>query len=201
MTRSYEALWLDKRAEVIYCFGGTQPDWNIRDNATLFESIWSLQTNAGNGASWREVIGPASARPSPRDTLGTFDGMFCSDNKMGYYLGGYISSLTSWRTSDFFPNRGLLRFDFQTLKLTNSSELGFEVALNALVNVAPFDVLIALGGGVTQAASPIDLHRINIFDKANQKWHFQIAEGDIPSPRDSYCAVGVQGHGHDSFEM
>lgn len=194
-------LWLDKQTQVIYRFGGLQQDGFISDNTTSFESIWGFQTDAGNSAAWIEVIGPASAKSFPRDILGTSMGVFCSDDRTGYYLGGFISNSTSSRASTFFWNSGLLRFDFETLTLTNSSELGFKTDPDALVNVPTFGVLIALGGGVTPGMAPYNLDLINIWDKANQKWHFQVAEGDIPSPRGYYCAVGVQGNGDDNFEM
>ena len=202
-TRARKVLWYDERAGVIYGFGGQQNMWGIF-NVTPEESIWGFQENLDGKAAWNQVVGVDSAISFPSDIFGTARGKSCSDEKIGYYLGGIIWPGSSPKASNLWFNRGLLRFDFETLQLTNSSELGFQSDPGALMNVpifGPNGVLIALGGGVSPAASPSSLDRINIFDKEQQKWHYQIAEGDIPSPRRYYCAVGVQGKGHESFEM
>lgn len=201
--RAWEALWFDTRSNVTYSFGGLQLA-DYLDNVTSIDSIIGLQTNDANVAAWEEVIGPGSEKPFPLDIFGSFKGCFCSGEKTGYYLGGFILNASSLRALDVYQNRGLLRFDFETLTLTNSSDLGFAVRPNALLNVpvyGPGGLLIALGGGVNTAADSTDLNQINIFDKDSQKWHAQVADGDVPLPTDSYCTVGVQGNGHESFEM
>lgn len=41
---------------------------------------------------------------------------------------------------------------------------------------------------------------ITIYDPVSKIWHSQVTTGEHPSPRDSFCAVGVQGV-NGTYEM
>ena len=141
-------------------------------------------------------------KPFPPEIHAASSGMFTSDNNDAYYLGGFISYTTSSTASDEYRNTGLLQLDFETLTLTNSSELGFSSQGGALLNVPIYGangVLIAFGGGDQDHG--VGLNSIKVFDKKERKWYSQIAEGDIPQPRSYFCAVGVYGKGYTSYEM
>lgn len=145
-------------------------------------------------------------KPFPSNIHGTSSGMFTSDEKDAYYAGGFISE----RTSPSGPaksqiNRGLLRLNFETITVTNSSSLGLPFFRGVFLNVPIYGsegVLLALGGSdVRGDGVAVGLNVIDVFDKKEQKWYQQFAEGDIPHPRTLFCAVGVHGKEHTSFEM
>lgn len=140
----------------------------------------------------------------PSDIHGISSGDFVSDDNDAYYLGGFISSRTSpsVSVSDPLINMGLLTLNFETLTLTNWTELGWSSRGGALLNVPIYGsdgVLVAIGGGTINQSRGFD--SIYVFDKKEHKWYSQIAEGDLPRPRFNFCAVGVHGKGHISFEM
>lgn len=196
--RNSQALWFDNEKNVIYRFGEDNP--RTEDNPPPpSDSIWGFTPDGNGGGTWTEVLGLVGKKPFPSDIHGTSSGMFVSDNNDAYYVGGFISDRTSPQASDTFTNTGLLRLNFETLTLTNSSELGWSVKSGALLNVPAYEILVAIGGGSQELG--VGFNSIKIFDKKQHKWYEQIAEGDIPRPRSFFCAVGVHGKGHDSFEM
>lgn len=196
-TVSSPALWFDNGANWIYRFGGTY----VTRVDPPSESIWRFEPNGDGSGNWTEIIGLV-AKPFPPGILGTRDGIFTSDNSDAYFISGHIGPTTSPMASVEFYNTGLLRFNFKTLTLTNSSELGSPILGGALLNVpiyGPNGILIKLGG--LDNDQRVGFNNISVFDKNGQKWYSQIAEGDIPQPRTLFCAVGVQGKAHATFEM
>ena len=134
--------------------------------------------------------------------------MFTNDDNNAYYLGGKISNKTSPTVSVQYQNTGLLQLNFDTLTLTNSTDLGLSSSsglssqAGVLLNVPVYGVngvLVNFGGG--DVKQRVGFNIINVFDKKEQKWYSQTAEGDIPRPRSLFCAVGVQGENHTSYEM
>lgn len=202
---SGQALWVDDEKNVMYCFGGDNPESEVNDPPPS-DSIWGFTPNGNGGGQWTEILGLSSEQPFPSDIHGTSSGMFVSDDHTAYYLGGFISSRTSPSTSvsvsNQFNNTGLLTLDFETLTLKNSSELGRPWRGGALLNVPIYGsdgVLVAIGGGSLEKGAGFD--NIYVFDKKEHRWHTQIAEEDLPRPRFNFCAVGVHGKGYTNFEM
>ena len=141
-------------------------------------------------------------RPRISDTVSAPALLFDNGANWIYRFGGHIGPATSPSASVEFYNTGLLRFNFKTLTLTNSSELGSPLLGGALLNVpiyGPNGILIVLGG--LDNDQRVGFNNISVFDKNEQKWYSQVAEGDIPQPRSLFCAVGVQGKAHATFEM
>lgn len=197
-TVSSPALWFDNGANWIYRFGGTY----LTRVAPPSESIWRFEPNGDGSGNWTEIIGLVGAKPFPPGILGARDGLFTSDNSDAYFIGGHIGPSTSPLAPVEFYNTGLLRFNFKTLTLTNSSELGSPLLGGALLNVPNYGsngILIQLGG--LDNDQRVGLNNISVFDKNEQKWYSQIAEGDIPQPRSLFCAAGVQGTANATFEM
>lgn len=199
---SNQALWFDNGGNIIYCFGGFTPI-GYPNTAPAVDSVFGFTPDGNGGGSWKEVIGFVGEKPFPLEIHGVSSGIFASDNSDAYYLGGFISNRTSPTASLEYPNTGLLQLNFETLTLTNSSELGFPIKSGASLNVPGYGaegVLVAFGGE-NWPDQGVGLNIINIFDKTKREWHYQIAKGDIPRPRYIFCAVGVQGQGHTSYEM
>lgn len=205
-TRSTQALWYDDKQNIIYCFGGDNP---IREQSPPppTDSIQGFTPNDSGSGNWTEVLGVVSKKPFPSNIHGTSSGMFTSDDKNAYYVGGFISDLTSPSDStpgaEAFHNSGLLKLNFEDTTLTNSSSLGLAFDFGVLLNVPSYGskgVLLAFGGTINKKAA-VGFNKIDIFDKKENKWFSQIAEGDIPNPRKLFCAVAVQGKNYTSFEM
>lgn len=166
------------------------------------DSVWGFRPNGNGSGSWTEILGFVGEKPFPSDIHGTSDGMFTNDDNNAYYLDGNISNTSSPSVPSAYRNTGLLRLNFETLTLTNSSELGLAFSKGVLLNVPVYGVngvLVNFGGGDEKHGA--GFNNINVFDKKEQKWYNQTAEGDIPRPRYLFCAVGVQGEKHTSYEM
>ncbi len=200
-SRSSQALWFDSERNVIYCFGGDNPI-DKENSPPPFDAIWSFTPDGNGGGTWREAVGLAGEKPFPSDIYSAAFGMSAGDNNAGYYLGGFSSERTSPWIPEAITNSGLLRLDFETLTLTNSSGLDMPVDNGVMLNVPVFDsngVLVAIGGKGSELGVGFD--SINVYDKKERKWYSQVAEGDIPRPRSLFCAVAVHGKGHASAEM
>lgn len=124
--------------------------------------------------------------------------MFANDDKTAYYNGGFISEYTSPSVPiGGYQNSDLLTFNFETITLTKSNGFAFPFYRGVFLNVPIYGangVLVAFGGSR-------GLNVINVFDKKEQKWYTQGAEGDIPPARDLACAVSVYEKERKSFEM
>lgn len=168
------------------------------------DSMLGFTLDGKGGGEWTEVLGLVGKKPFPSDIHSPSRGMYTGDINDGYYLGGYISSLTTPNGPDlFYNNTGMLRMHFENLTITNSSGPDVLFDFGALVDVPIYGsngVLLGLGGTNDQDGS-IGFNTINVFDKKEYKWYSQIAEGAFPTPREFFCAVGVYGKGRTSFEM
>lgn len=199
--RSSQALWSDENRNIIYCFGGDNPKQD-RDAPAPSDSIQGFTPDGNGGGNWKEVLGFVGEKPFPSNIHGTSSGMFTSDGTDAYYNGGFISERTSPSVpTGEYPNRGLLRLNFDAISLTNSSRLALPFYRGVFLNVPVYGsqgVLVAFGGS---GVEPMGFNVLNVFDKKEQKWYTQAAEGDIPRPRDLPCAVGVHEKEQKSFEM
>ncbi|MCJ1268935.1 hypothetical protein MMC22_008823 [Lobaria immixta] len=178
-----ESLWFDDKHKLIYCFGGLKSFANRDLNylAAPSESIWGFEPNDEGNARWYQVMGPVSTTPFPPNVHRQARGISVSDGKRAYYLGGYFSKATSpsAESGDPIPSPGLLIFDFNTLTITNSSDV------------------LPSGRDIQDFA----FNNITLYDKKNETWYFQTASGDIPQPRTDFCVVGVEGDEKVSFEI
>lgn len=199
--RSSQALWYDDERNIIYAFGGDNPSQEQAAPPPT-DSIQGFTPDGNGGGSWKEILGFVGEKPFPLNIHGTSSGMYTSDDKNAYYNGGFISSHTSPSVSTReYANLDLLRLNFETITLTSSSRLALPFYRGIFLNVPIYGsdgVLLAFGGS---GQGPMGLNVLNIFDKKEQKWYTQMAEGDIPQPRDLACAVGVHEKNNKTFEM
>lgn len=181
------------------------------------DSIQGFTPDGKGGGNWTEVFGYVGKKPFPDNIRGVTSGKFTSDNNTGFYLGGYVDNTTTpSAASDVWQyNKGLLTLNFEDPTFTNVSNLDLPDSLNhgandagVLLNVpiyGPKGVLLDFGGGSEGIGDSRGFikgfNTINIFDKAENKWYSQTAGGDVPLPRYLFCAVGVHGMNHTSFEM
>ncbi|MCJ1268773.1 hypothetical protein MMC22_008661 [Lobaria immixta] len=213
-----ESLWFDEKQNSIYCFGGRNSYANgaLNSLAPPVESIWGFKQNDNGSAAWYQVIGPVSTTPFPTNIHRLTHGISASDGSRAYYLGGLYSGDTSPSTSNVNPKDlinppGLLIFDFNTYTITNSSDGGYlspqisgsgDSPPGTMINIPTYGdngILVILPSGRDRQDSAFN--NITLYDKQNQKWYSQITSGDIPQPRFSFCAAGVEGDGKNSFEI
>lgn len=142
-----EALWFDDKRNIIYSFGGSNLDMEYK---RLLDSIQGFTPNGKGGGDWKELLGAVGNKPFPSDIHGTTAGMFAGDAIDGCYLGGFISSYTSpLAPNQRYNNTGLLRFNFESLTMTNSSGPESPIDHGVLLNVPIYGssgVLLAFGG-------------------------------------------------------
>lgn len=202
-----QSLWFDHSQNIIYCFGGGSSFATaaLRELEAPTPSIWGFKLNDKGTADWYQVMGPVSSTPFPSDIHHISSGMSTFDENRAYYLGGVGSP-----SGDPTPSPGLLMFDFNTLKFTNSSDgnyLAPETSLHrwprgAMINVSTYGddgILVILPSG--RDRQDFAFNNITLYDKKNRSWYSQIASGDIPPPRSYFCAVGVGGDKNNTFEM
>ena len=151
--------------------------------------------------------------PFPPNIIRSAQAASAVDNERGYFLGGFASTGTSLEVSlevgTTRPVPGLLTFTFQNLSLVNSTDAGYfpsiyanRQALNPgfMLQVPLYGVdgiLIMMGGSYPGGA----FNNITIYDTYTGSWFSQDASGDIPDPREEFCAVGMQDKSNNSYEM
>ena len=213
MPLSGQALWFDEKRNLIYCFGGFTTSALYSYDPTPFESIWAFTPDEKGTGSWKEVLGPTGTDTFPLGIRRPYHGGFCSDESYGYHVGGFASS-RSTRLLDnesAIVSRGLLKFDFGALKITNTSDgdygrsesVDHGTGSGKVVNVPIYGaggIVILLGEG--NPTHVISFNNITIYDKTEQNWYSQLAFGDLPEPRSDFCIVGIQGTTESgNFEM
>ena len=108
---------------------------------------------------------------------------------------------------------GLLTFDFDTLTLTNSSNVAnpqFQdqwIPSGCALNIPSFkdEFLIFIGGGSLGNYEDLEaggvFNNITIYNKQKQEWYWQKVTGEIPDPREPFCTVGVSDDVNGTFEV
>lgn len=211
-----QSLWFDG-ANTIYCFGGDifhgQDGQVVRNTLPAApEFILGLTLEGKGRGFWSQSLGPTAPKPFPRDIYRPSSGASAADSNSGYYIAEFLSKMTSPSGPDaWIQSPGMLKFRFDGLELTNSSDGGFPLShvanqdgSGAMINIPNYGtsgILALLGGGKYQ--QPMTFRNITLYDKSNGKWYYQLTSGDLPDlpePRIQLCAVGIQVRG-DSFEM
>ncbi|KAI9875031.1 MAG: hypothetical protein M1830_009003 [Pleopsidium flavum] len=216
LAENYQTLWWSKRDSSIYCFGGEVSfAGDGADRVTPQNSIWMFSPNDQGGGDWQAALGHTSDRPFPPNITRPASGASAASSENGYYLGGYASFGTDPNVNLPLnvkqPLPGLLSFDFETSMWNNTSDGGF-TASSALINARPPSgamqfvpafgvdgILLVMGGASSQRTNPFN--NITTYDIHGQAWHSQLATGDIPDPRDHFCAVGVQSNENNTYEI
>ena len=219
---NFESLWWDKKRNVIYQFGGEKPYIYQRASApNPEESIWGLTPDGNGSGSWAEYVGSTANATWPQGILRPSHGFSGSNDTSGYFFGGVAGSHTDAQyTGPTISVPGLLTFDYDSYVFNNmstvpDSEYTVAMEVSGSLDDAPFlngqmlsvsnfgteGLLVALPNPGEGGA----FNNITIFDIASQQWLWQSAVGngndDIPSVRNDFCAVWVQGNNSDTSEM
>ncbi|MCJ1464968.1 hypothetical protein MMC07_003583 [Pseudocyphellaria aurata] len=202
---SYESLWFDRGRNSIYRFGSLElsPDSPL-DGAPI-TLIWGFNLSDEGTAAWYPVLGeptnltfspPANTTPFPSDLYPVYE-TSTSDGNRAYYLGDLFPSGTNSQ------RRGceLVTFDFNTRKVTNTTD-DYGLALKdagQLISIPTYGddgILVIIPDTFSGPHN-----NLTLYDKKNHRWYSQIASGDMPSPRSSFCAVGAGGDKNNTFEI
>ena len=209
---NFQSLWWDAKQNTIYSFGGERSKLSQRNNTpTPDASIWGFSLNGTGGGSWVEYVGSTANTTWPQGLVRPTNGFWSSDDDTGYFFGGIGNDHTdtSFSGSEFQLVPGLVTFLFASHTMSNSTNVADNASQLAyagrMIHVPAFGakgVLVPLGGGpgLTEAGSGF-FNNITIFDIDSQTWLSQTAKGDIPVPRSTFCAFGVQGGDNSTFEM
>ena len=214
--------------EVSNANGSSSADANVRIATVPPESIWQFKPDGNGSGSWLEALGPTGEVPYPSGFIATAYGASIGADDKGYYIAGYASAFTTPTFSDLPISReepGIQTFDFNTSSLTNSSDGGFFASQyrsdsllfdpGKMIFAPSFGlegILLLLGGtgcswvpwGGYCESGVGSFNNITIYDLHTQTWYWQAATafaGQVPSPRGSFCAVGVQGGDNSTYEM
>ncbi|KAK3705234.1 hypothetical protein LTR37_013395 [Vermiconidia calcicola] len=205
-----EALWLDENDETFYAYGGCLSSaltYTLLPAAPPNE-LWQF-TPSGKSGSWSTVqISPVSNFSIlSRTSSATYGG----GNGLGFALGGLINDKCD---SDLLYEEeieGEYRFNPPGMVVYNdTSEIWYNVSAEAIsyygtaVNGAaqfvpafgPEGLLFLLGGRAAYAgewSTYFVFDDIPIYEPVSQRWLTQKTSGDIPSPVENPCAVGVDG--------
>ncbi|KAH8885365.1 hypothetical protein GQ53DRAFT_829081 [Thozetella sp. PMI_491] len=173
--------------------------------------IWRLTADGAGGGFWQFEY--------PKNLTQVLDfqraqrGSFATCFNTGFYLGGLkvdIDPVTKARKRLLVP--GLLTHNLTSQTWANESATAFATFGTSYggeaVCVPPFgpNGLVLFLGGVTSKgldfldadksladSAGVDFDNLTFYDPFKKEWHSQEATGNRPSPRQGFCAVGVQG--------
>ena len=200
-------FWTDEAANIVYAYGGSFSDLNPWAGVTTvpLESLWYFSPS-GDGGLWQS---PEQSSSIFRDITRPMLGSATSGHIGGFNLGGCADDHTSQKTNTAgaIPIPGLQFFNFTSKEFFNYSATGFtpdgtaEYSGTAWVPTwGTAGLLVAFGGqtspNLTQATDGeayLTMSNISLFEPSTQLWHYQLATGDIPTQRDSFCVVGING--------
>lgn len=210
---SSEILWTNNNSDSnsFYVFGGE----DLEGTASQQDPpLWEFTADGSGGGSWAQASTDSTydSLNQPTHALGT------SGNALGFALGGAEDCATyavggADCGGSQIPVPGLVMFNMTTGSFSNiSAASGHGIsttgtAYNGGAEFAPnfgAEGVAVFFGGQSSPSSTIDgdsptvsLGRLAIFDPSTQAWYSQQATGDnIPSDRNAFCSVGVQGGEH-----
>lgn len=128
---------------------------------------------------------------SPTGIIRPAYGASCSDDKYGYYVGGWAGSRSTRLLFDDKTrvSHGLLIFNFEDLKITNTGDGDYGRSQSSdavsgcgkVVNIPTYGtrgVIILLGEDDPNHV--LSFKTITIYDKSEQNWYSQLAFGNLP---------------------
>jgi hypothetical protein len=202
-------LFVDKHGTV-YSFGGhLSADSRVKETQSnpfyddRSPEIWALPLGDSNAPRyWSKVVGKHAAKAMPANFQQLSCGAYAYDLDRAYYIGGLISSGTTFGISNITKNfgvSGLVEFDFDTKQLTNSTDDGqfFSSRFTGLnesrdrsgpVYNVPFGpqegTLVSFGGLTFPNATDNELgagwSNVWIYDKRKKVSYHQPTTGDVP---------------------
>ncbi|KAF9881251.1 kelch repeat protein [Colletotrichum karsti] len=199
-----QGIWRDPTSKIFYVWGG---DISFNQKGPP-EFLWTFTGDGDGGGSWsREVSNPTDLTGFVR----TREAAFAQSADTAYYLGGfagfYSESAIEFRNRTM-PVPGMLTIDMKTRSFKNISTTPnrfgtFGTFKGGAMQFVPFGsegLLLVLGGWEAPVTTndpgewfPMDFNNLTIYDPKTDKWHTQRTQGEVPSPREKFCAVGVAG--------
>ncbi|KAJ9659749.1 hypothetical protein H2201_007185 [Coniosporium apollinis] len=174
-------------------------------------ALWKFTADGAGGGSWSKRLPSDPAAFS--NLTRPYGATVATGEEVGYALSGVMTSHSDpGFDGDGVPLLGLVSFNMTSGAWRNDSSIGYSsngMGLWGHMQYVPgfgIDGLLVMFGG--QSISPdlyqpgtfsnanpefIPFDNITIYDPASRTWHSQATTGEHPSPRDSFCAVGVQG--------
>jgi hypothetical protein len=216
----HPTLWYDKaRNELIQGFGGLVSSWagsGVASSRSL--SLWRLRLSSGGGsggddnddtgrrdATWTEALytNHQALSALTRPVMGLT--AYADDS--AYVLGGYASGQDEAKpAADMTPLPGLVHYNMSSGTFVNASATQYygrgTAQRGQMVHVPAFGGARGLYAMLSGYSSPLARFRpgqgqlsfanITLYDPATQQWYWQEARGDVPRPRDEFCATGAR---------
>jgi hypothetical protein len=180
-------------------------------------SLWSLKLDAsagGRSGSWTEVLyakhSAFAALTRPVSGLSAYGG------DSAFVLGGYSSGQDKTKAATAgTPLPGLVHYNMTSRQFANMSATQYHGTGTAqrgvMVHVPVYGgskhgLFVMLGGYssavtvFTPGHGHVSLANITLYDPATRRWHWQTAQGDMPRPRDEFCAAGARST-NGTYEM
>ena len=209
-------FWTDVAANTVYAYGGTFSKLNpwVGSTTVPLESLWSFTPSAAGGGTWQSSHQSSSAFDSITRPC---QGSVASGVIGGFSLGGYTDRDTSQKTNSvgWIPVPGLQFYNFTSKEWFNRSATGYTpygtAAWSGTVYVptwGPAGLLVAFGGQMMSNLSTfidgttyLPMSDIALFDPSTQLWYHQEATGAVPTQRDRFCIVGMNGDNNSTYGM
>ncbi|KAF6236380.1 hypothetical protein HO173_005471 [Letharia columbiana] len=212
---NYIRFWTNVAANTVYAYGGEFSYLNpwVGSTTVPLESLWSF-TPSSDGGTWQALDQSSSVFSSiTRPTQGSV----ASGDIGGFNLGGYAGNRGSQKTNidSFIPIPGLQFYNFTSQEWSNNSATAYSPDGTAEFSGTAYvptwgtaGLLVAFGGQISpnisqfvDGAAYLPMSNISLFDPSTQVWYYQEATGDVPSQRDRFCVVGVNGGDNSTYEI
>lgn len=180
--------------------------------------LWKFTSNSSGGGVWAQIpVNSETFSSLVRASVGS--GVSISDT--GLYVGGVISGKTTHESGTGTDATGVISFNYTSGIWELDSSLGLgtngEIVGARAVTIPAFGLdgrglMVVLGGSdpardpsLNWGATPGNntmmlLSNITMYDPYIGLWTAQRATGDIPPPREMFCAVSVAGD-NGTYEM
>ncbi|KAK4446547.1 hypothetical protein QBC34DRAFT_149052 [Podospora aff. communis PSN243] len=194
-----QAIWKDPNGSGFYVWGGS----TSYATAPPPPELWKFSTDGSGGGSWAKQ----SSDFEGGNIVRTTDGAWAQSRDVGYFMGGKATQNTDLKVAsgNTLAVPGLLAFVMTTNKPSNLSSVGlgpFGTLVGGSAHFIPFGtpgVLLFLGGSTSPISATeagwvsMDFTTLTLYDLKNKQWLTQTTTGARPTPRERFCAVGVQG--------
>ena len=207
---NYIRFWTDTAANIAYAYGG-EYSYNFPESSVPLEALWSF-TPSANGGTWQNV---QQSSPVFGSIIRPTEGSATSGAIGGFNLGGYAGNHAS-RKNDipgFIPIPGLQFYNFTSQEWFNFSATPYTSGGTAEYSNTAYvptwgaaDLLVMFGGQTSPDLSQfldgqayISMSNISLFDPSTQSWYYQNTTGDVPSQRDRFCVVGINGGDNSTY--
>jgi len=208
-TMNGETTWTTPDGKSFYVWGGGLSNVDL-DRTPPPVELWKFASDGKGGGLWTQenVSDPTFSK---LQRSGSACGIAVGDS--GYLVGGYVTLFTDASASGS-QNSGMTSFNSSsgawnyeaTLPLSDFGNLFYASAVTIPAsNLDDRGLLFVLGGlsvnpDPTQQSDVASFNNITMYDPYIDAWFSQHATGDVPTPRENFCAVAVKGD-NGTYEM